>query len=192
MGDNPVEVRVLFSAWKSPVSTGLFSWARTARPWAYETRAGTRYLFSFRDSPGRQTTRRDFVSRAADRKERERLMGKVHAGQLRVSRETLTGWWERWLAARRPYLEDGSWQRPGGDLRPGGCGSAVLMSASVLSGTSRATCRADGGAAPQSREQHIRSADDLERGARALHGGRWLARDMRRRLHSHALVPRRG
>jgi integrase len=36
-------------------------------------------------------------------------MGKVHAGELRVSRETLAGYWERYLAARKPYLEEGSW-----------------------------------------------------------------------------------
>jgi integrase len=78
--------------------------------YAYETRAGTRYRFTFRDDNGRQTTRRGFLTRAAARKERERLMGKVHAGELRVSRETLAGYWERYLAARRPYLEPGSWQ----------------------------------------------------------------------------------
>lgn len=77
--------------------------------YAYETRAGTRYRFTLRDPAGRQTTRRGFTTRAEARRERERLMGKVHAGELRVSRETLAGYWERYLTARKPYLEEGSW-----------------------------------------------------------------------------------
>lgn len=81
--------------------------------YAYETRQGTRYRFTFRNAAGKQSTRRGFTSRTAARKERERLMGSVHRGQLRVSRETLAEWWERWLAQRRPYLEPGSW----GDYR---------------------------------------------------------------------------
>lgn len=76
----------------------------------YETRAGTRYRFTIRDPSGRQTTRRGFTSRTAARKERERLMGQVHGGQLRVSRESFAAYWERYLHARRPYLEEGSWQ----------------------------------------------------------------------------------
>src|SRR4051794_12088416 len=75
----------------------------------YETKAGTRWCFSYRDSAGRQAMKRGFTSARAARKERERLMGRVHAGQVRVSRESLTGWWERWLAEHRPYIEPGSW-----------------------------------------------------------------------------------
>src|SRR3954468_14172920 len=78
--------------------------------YAYETSAGTRYRFMFRDAAGRQTTRRGFPTRAAARKGRERLMGRVHAGEVRVSRETLGGYWTRYRAARRPYLEEGSWE----------------------------------------------------------------------------------
>src|SRR4051794_11138094 len=77
--------------------------------YAYATTAGTRYRFTFRDSTGRQVMKRGFSSQTAARKERERLMGKVHAHQVRVSRESLGGWWERWLEQRRPYLEHGSW-----------------------------------------------------------------------------------
>src|SRR3954468_8023221 len=77
--------------------------------YAYETTAGTRYRFTFRDRSGRQTTRRGFLSRREAQRERERLMGKVHAHQVRVSRESLAGWWARWLEQRRPYLERGSW-----------------------------------------------------------------------------------
>jgi len=85
----------------------------------YETVAGTRWRFTYRDSAGKQTTKRGFPSRTAARKERERMMGKVHRGEVRVSRESLEVYWERWLRARRPYLENGAWQdyRRHGELR---------------------------------------------------------------------------
>src|SRR4051794_29962664 len=77
--------------------------------YAYETAHGTRYYFKYRDSSGKQSTKRGFTSATAARKERERLMGRVHSGKVRVSRESLAGWWARWLEQRRPYLERGSW-----------------------------------------------------------------------------------
>src|SRR3954468_23833776 len=77
--------------------------------YAYETTAGTRYRFTFRDRSGRQTTRRGFLSRREAQRERERLMGKVRAPQVRVPRESVAAGWERWLDQRRPYLERGSW-----------------------------------------------------------------------------------
>jgi integrase len=87
--------------------------------YAYSTQAGTRYRFTYRDSAGKQTTKRGFRSRAAARKERERLMGRVHRGEVRVSRESLERYWLRYLKARKPYLENGSWQdyRRHGELR---------------------------------------------------------------------------
>jgi hypothetical protein len=87
--------------------------------YAYRTAAGTRYRFVFRDSRGKQTSKNGFLSRAAARTERERLMGRVHRGEVRVSRESLEGYWLRYLKARKPYLENGSSQayRRHGELR---------------------------------------------------------------------------
>jgi integrase len=87
--------------------------------YAYKTNEGTRYRFAFRDASGKQTTKRGFRSRAAARRERERLMGKVHRGEVRISRESLQVYWLRYLQQRRPYLENGSWQdyRRHGELR---------------------------------------------------------------------------
>jgi integrase len=87
--------------------------------YGYKTKAGTRYRIVFRYSRGRQTSRNGFLSRAAARKERERLMGKVHRGEVRVSRESLAAYWLRYLQQRKPYLENGSWQdyRRHGELR---------------------------------------------------------------------------
>jgi integrase len=87
--------------------------------YAYQTQSGTRYRLVFRDARGKQTSRNGFRSRASARKERERLMGKVHRGEVRVSRESLAGFWHRYLQQRKPYLESGSWQdyRRHGELR---------------------------------------------------------------------------
>lgn len=87
--------------------------------YAYETSEGTRYYFKYRDPAGKQSTKRGFTTRLAARRERERQMGKVHRGEARVSRESLGGFWARYLQQRKPYLEDGSWQdyRRHGELR---------------------------------------------------------------------------
>ena len=78
--------------------------------YAYETTQGRRFYFKFRDPSGRQTTKRGFLTKRDAGAERERLMGRVHRGEFRVSRESLGEWWLRCLAGRRPYLENGSWQ----------------------------------------------------------------------------------
>lgn len=77
--------------------------------YSYKTKAGTRWCFSYRDSTGRQSMKRGFLSKSEARKERDRLLGPVHDGKVRISRETLQGWWESWLLSRKPYLEAGSW-----------------------------------------------------------------------------------
>jgi integrase len=78
--------------------------------YAYETKQGTRYRFAYRDAAGKQSQRRGFTSRTAARKERQRLMGGVHRGEVRISRERFGVFWERWLVKRKPYLEEGSWR----------------------------------------------------------------------------------
>src|SRR6266536_3968112 len=85
----------------------------------YETAQGTRYYFKFRDARGKSSTRRGFTSRRAAKRAREALRGKVHRGELRVSRATFGGYWRTWLARRRPFLQDGAWQdyRRHGELR---------------------------------------------------------------------------
>jgi hypothetical protein len=85
----------------------------------YQTADGERFYFKYRDPAGKQSTKRGFSSRAAARRERERLMGRVHRGEAKVSRESLAGFWDRYLQQRKPYLEDGSWQdyRRHGQLR---------------------------------------------------------------------------
>jgi hypothetical protein len=74
--------------------------------YAYETKQGTRYRFAYRDSRGKQSQKRGFTSRTAAKRERERLMGRVHRGEVRIHAETFGQWWERWLIRRKPYLAE--------------------------------------------------------------------------------------
>jgi integrase len=85
----------------------------------YKTKRGYRWFFKFRDSSGKQSTRRGFRSRREAECEREKLMGFVHAKQVRVSRDSLEDWCRTWITGRKPYLEPGSWNdyRRHGELR---------------------------------------------------------------------------
>jgi integrase len=67
----------------------------------------------------KSSTRRGFTSRRAAKRPLEALRGKVHRGEVRVSRATFGGYWRTWLARRRPFLQDGAWQdyRRHGKLR---------------------------------------------------------------------------
>jgi integrase len=40
---------------------------------------------------------------------RRRLIEQVERGEVRHTKETFAGYWERWLEQRRPYLEAGTW-----------------------------------------------------------------------------------
>jgi hypothetical protein len=64
-------------------------------------------------------------------------MGRVHRGEVRVSRESPEGCWLRYLKARKPYLENGSWRdyRRQGELRilPPGSNLLPPMPSSTIS-----------------------------------------------------------
>jgi integrase len=77
--------------------------------YAYETKEGTRYRFVYRDPAGKQSQKRGFTSRTAARRERQRIISQVQRGELRVSRETLGEYWERWLVRRKPHLAPGTY-----------------------------------------------------------------------------------
>ncbi len=69
--------------------------------YAYETRAGTRYRFVFRQSDGALSTRRGFTSRRAAATARRRLVESIERGELKVARKTFEEFWERLLEARQ-------------------------------------------------------------------------------------------
>jgi integrase len=77
--------------------------------YSYRTADGVRWRFVYRRSDGTQTTKRGFASERAARDARRRLIEQVERGEVRHTKETFGGYWERWLARRRPYLEAGTW-----------------------------------------------------------------------------------
>jgi hypothetical protein len=76
-------------------------WGTLGSIYRYEIKAGARWRFTFRDANGKASQRRGFLSRRDAQRAREQLMGKVHGRQIIVSRESLTSWWQTWLASRR-------------------------------------------------------------------------------------------
>lgn len=77
--------------------------------YSYRTGDGVRWRFVYRRSDGTQTTKRGFASERAASDARRRLVEQVERGEVRHTRETFGGYWQGWLARRRPYLEAGTW-----------------------------------------------------------------------------------
>ena len=83
---------------------------RSGGVYSYPTAAGAvRWRFVYRRSDGTQTTKRGFTSERAARDARRRLVEQVKRGEVRHTKETFGGYWEKWLQRRRPYLEPGTW-----------------------------------------------------------------------------------
>jgi integrase len=82
---------------------------RNGGVYSYRIAEGARWRFVYRRSDGTQTTKRGFASERAARAARRRLVERVERGEVRHTKETFGGYWERWLARRRPYLEAGTW-----------------------------------------------------------------------------------
>jgi hypothetical protein len=82
---------------------------RSGGVYSYRTAAGVRWRFVYRRSDGTQTTKRGFTGERAAVAARRRLIEQVERGEVRHTKETFGGYWARWLARRRPYLEAGTW-----------------------------------------------------------------------------------
>ena len=78
--------------------------------YAYETAAGTRWRFVFRQSDGSLTTRRGFDSGSAAMGARRAAVEQVRRGEVRASRETFAEFWAALLEAKRPYVTGGTLQ----------------------------------------------------------------------------------
>ena len=72
--------------------------------YGYETTAGTRWRFVFRQSDGSLTTRRGFESRGAAVAARRAAVERVRRGEVRASRERFAEFWASVLEAKRPYV----------------------------------------------------------------------------------------
>jgi hypothetical protein len=68
--------------------------------YAYKTKGGTRYRIIFRDSRGQADEQERLPQPRGGTQARERLMGTVHRGEVRVSPESLEGYWLRYLQQR--------------------------------------------------------------------------------------------
>ncbi len=77
--------------------------------YSYSTREGLRWRFVVRRSDGSQTSKRGFTSQRAAAEARRRLVEQVERREVVHTTESFGRYWERWLARRRPYLEEGTW-----------------------------------------------------------------------------------
>jgi hypothetical protein len=73
----------------------------TPNIYSYETSEGTRWRYSYRDSRGRLSTKRGFLTERAAARDREERMGRVRQGTVVVSRMTFGEFFPEWLR-RRP------------------------------------------------------------------------------------------
>jgi integrase len=76
--------------------------------YAYRTAEGQRWYFKFRHADGSSSTKRGFKSRRAAVQARQALAEGVRRGEVKASRETFAEYWERFLAAKRPYVTRGT------------------------------------------------------------------------------------
>jgi integrase len=82
----------------------------TPNVYPYETSDGVRWRYTYRDSRGRQSSKRGFRSEREAARDRERTVGRVHQGGVYVSRQTFGEFFPHWLRARRPYVTRGTWE----------------------------------------------------------------------------------
>jgi integrase len=82
----------------------------TPNVYPYETSNGVRWRYTYRDSRGRQSSKRGFRSEREAARDRERTVGRVHQGGVYISRLTFGDFFPSWLRTRRPYVTPGTWQ----------------------------------------------------------------------------------
>jgi integrase len=76
----------------------------------YETVAGIRWRYTFRDSRGRLSTKRGFKSKRGALRHRQRLMGQVYQDGVYITREAFAAFFQGWLRERKPYVAPGTWE----------------------------------------------------------------------------------
>ena len=81
----------------------------TPNVYPYETTAGTRWRYSYRDSRGRASSKRGFASERSAARDREQTLARARDRGLFVSRLTFGEFFPGWLRARKPYLVWGTW-----------------------------------------------------------------------------------
>ena len=95
-------------AFDEGLSGGSKARGSTPNIYPYETSDGTRWRYSYRDSRGRLSTKRGFLTERAAARDREERMGRVRQGTVVVSRMTFGEFFPEWLRLRRPYVTAGT------------------------------------------------------------------------------------
>jgi hypothetical protein len=75
----------------------------------YETSQGKRWTCKVKRSDGIWTQKRGFTSRSAAANWRRRQLERVERREVVHAKETFGEFFPRWLARRKPHLEEGSW-----------------------------------------------------------------------------------
>ena len=77
--------------------------------YAYTTKQGTRYRYNFRDSDGKQSCKRGFLSPQAAAIDKAGLHVQAAAGTLHLSTARFEDYFESWLAGHKPFIDPGTW-----------------------------------------------------------------------------------
>ena len=77
--------------------------------YAYKTKQGTRYRYNFRDSQGKQSCKRGFLSPQAAAIDKAGLHVQAAAGTLHLSTARFEDYFESWLAGHKPFIDPGTW-----------------------------------------------------------------------------------
>jgi integrase len=75
----------------------------------YETKQGSRYRYNFRDSDGKQSCKRGFLSPQAAAIDKAGLNVQAAAGTLHLSTALFADYFESWLAGHKPFVDLGTW-----------------------------------------------------------------------------------
>jgi len=77
--------------------------------YAYKTKQGKRYRYNFRDSDGKQSCKRGFLSSQAAAIDKAGLHVQAAAGTLHLSTARFEDYFESWLAGHKPFIDAGTW-----------------------------------------------------------------------------------
>jgi hypothetical protein len=76
--------------------------------YAYMTAEGRRWYFKYRHADGSSSSKRGFTSRRAALQAKQALAERVRRGEVKATRETFGDYWQRFLAAKKPYVTCGT------------------------------------------------------------------------------------
>jgi hypothetical protein len=78
--------------------------------YAYQTKDGRRWRFTFRHAGGSTSSRRGFTSRQAAVTAKRKLLESIDRHEVKPARETFGSFWAKLVIEKRPYMTGGSLQ----------------------------------------------------------------------------------